>query len=53
VRAAREALIAGSELPTLLVWSEGGRGIPDSFTPEDQPEAVATAIRSFVAERVQ
>jgi pimeloyl-ACP methyl ester carboxylesterase len=24
-----------------------------SFTPEDQPEAVATAIRSFVTERVQ
>jgi pimeloyl-ACP methyl ester carboxylesterase len=24
-----------------------------SFTPEDQPEAVATAIRSFMAERVQ
>jgi pimeloyl-ACP methyl ester carboxylesterase len=24
-----------------------------SFTPEDQPEAVATAIRSFITERVQ
>jgi pimeloyl-ACP methyl ester carboxylesterase len=24
-----------------------------SFTPEDQPEAVATAIKSFVTERVQ
>jgi pimeloyl-ACP methyl ester carboxylesterase len=75
VRAAGEALIARSELPTLLIWSEQDEVFPIehaaryadaladarlvritdsySFTPEDQPEAVATAIRSFVVERVK
>jgi pimeloyl-ACP methyl ester carboxylesterase len=75
VRTAGEALIARSELPTLLIWSEEDEVFPVehaahyadeltkarlvriadsySFTPEDQPEAVATAIRSFIAERVQ
>jgi pimeloyl-ACP methyl ester carboxylesterase len=74
VRAAGEALIANSQLPTLLVWSEEDGVFPIahaaryadelanarlirlsdsySFTPEDQPEAVATAIRSFMTERV-
>jgi pimeloyl-ACP methyl ester carboxylesterase len=72
VRAAGEALIARSELPTLLIWSEQDEVFPIehaaryadqlakarlvrttdsySFTPEDQPEAVASAIRSFVME---
>lgn len=75
VRGAGEALIAHSELPTLLIWSEEDQVFPlehaaryaneladaqlvrisdsYSFTPEDQPEAVATAIRSFITERVQ
>lgn len=75
VRAAGEALIARSELPTLLIWSEEDAVFPlehaaryadalanaqlvritdsYSFTPEDQPKAVATAIRSYMAERVE
>jgi pimeloyl-ACP methyl ester carboxylesterase len=75
VRSAGEALIAHSQLPTLLIWSDEDRVFPlahaaryaealsnarlvritdsYSFTPEDQPEAVATAIRSFVTERVK
>jgi pimeloyl-ACP methyl ester carboxylesterase len=75
VRAAGEALIAHSELPTLLIWSEEDEVFPVehaaryaealahgrlarisdsySFTPEDQPEAVASAIRSFVTERLR
>jgi pimeloyl-ACP methyl ester carboxylesterase len=75
VRAAGEALIARSELPTLLIWSEEDEVFPVahaaryadalrdarlvriadsySFTPEDQPEAVATAIRSFMTERAR
>ncbi len=74
VRGAGEALIARSELPTLLIWSEEDEVFPIahaaryadqlanarlvriadsySFTPEDQPEAVATAIRSFMTERL-
>jgi len=73
VRAGGEALIAHSELPTLLIWSEEDEVFPVehaaryagelakarlvriadsySFTPEDQPEAVARAIRSFMTER--
>jgi pimeloyl-ACP methyl ester carboxylesterase len=75
VRAAGEALIARSELPTLLIWSEEDEVFPlehaaryadalanaklvrttdsYSFTPEDQPEAVASAIGSFVTESLE
>jgi pimeloyl-ACP methyl ester carboxylesterase len=75
VRAAGEALIAHSQLPTLLIWSEEDEVFPVehaaryaealangrlvrisdsySFTPEDQPEAVATAIRSSMTEGVE
>lgn len=75
VRAAGEALIARSELPTLLIWSEEDAVFPlehaaryadalanaklvgttdsYSFTPEDQPEAVASAIGSFVTESLE
>lgn len=69
VREAGERLIAGSELPTLLIWSKEDEVFPlehakryaralrhgrlvqvkdaYSFTPEDQPGAVAAAIESF------
>ncbi len=69
VRAAGEHLIANSNLPTLLIWSNEDEVFPlahaeryasalqrgslvqiedsFSFTPEDQPAAVAAAIRSF------
>jgi pimeloyl-ACP methyl ester carboxylesterase len=75
VRAAGEALIARSGLPTLLIWSEQDEVFPIehaarysealadcrlvkisdsySFTPEDQPEAVATAIGSFMTKGVE
>jgi pimeloyl-ACP methyl ester carboxylesterase len=75
VRAAGETMIARSELPALLIWSEEDAVFPvehaaryadalanaqlvhitDSygFTPEDQPEAVATAIGLYMAERVE
>jgi len=74
VQGAGEALIAHSDLPTLLIWSGEDEVFPVehaaryadalvdarlvriddsySFTPEDQPEAVATAIRSFLTERM-
>jgi pimeloyl-ACP methyl ester carboxylesterase len=75
VRAAGETMIAHSELPILLIWSEEDEVFPVehaaryadalanarlvrivdsySFAPEDQSEAVAAAIRSFLAERVR
>lgn len=69
VREAGERLIATSEIPTLLIWSNEDEVFPIahaeryaaelkaaelvsidnsfSFTPEDRPDAVAAAIRSF------
>ena len=71
VREAGKELIAGSQIPTLLIWSSEDEVFPlahaeryadelrnaelveiddsFSFTPEDRPEAVAAAIRSFAA----
>ena len=72
VREAGSELIAGSEIPTLLIWSSEDEVFPlahaeryaggaprtpswsqiddsFSFTPEDRPDAVAAAIRSFAA----
>ncbi len=73
VRKAGERLIAESEIPTLLVWSEQDRVFPIehaeryaaalreaelrsitdaySLTPEDRPDALATAIATFLGGR--
>jgi len=70
-RLAGEHLIANSDLPTLLIWSDEDEVFPlahaeryaaalrngdlvrigdsFSFTPEDQPAAVAAAINSFAS----